>query len=157
MLVFSGPVAKTNLSMWAALKTTSNSMLSSSAAFFAISAASMRRASSRRNWPAKHEVKWAENWKIIILWNNYREKRKNSGKGDTKLRFMCTVHLRAHYLVILYIPFPWLQGIAMYLIWYVNKFFFLKIPQRRLKQEIKWTNLKIYYRYVKMFLKSKAI
>lgn len=45
----------------------------------------------------------------------------------------------------------------MYLIWYINKFFSLKILQRLLRQEIKRTNLKIYYRYVKMFLKSKAI
>lgn len=47
-----GRCTSTNLSIWAALKTTSNSILSSSAAFFAISAASIRRDSSSRNWPA---------------------------------------------------------------------------------------------------------
>ena len=42
----------TNLSMWAALNTTSNSELSSSAALSAIWAASPRRDCSSRNWPA---------------------------------------------------------------------------------------------------------
>lgn len=41
----------TYLSMWAALKTTSNSPLSRRAAFFAISAASSSRDSSNKNWP----------------------------------------------------------------------------------------------------------
>lgn len=43
----------THLSMWAALKTTSNSPLSRRAAFSAISAASSSRDSSNKNWPGR--------------------------------------------------------------------------------------------------------
>lgn len=61
----------TNLSMWAALKTTSNSVLSNSAAFFAISAASIKRDSSSRNWPER------QNWyelEMQSMQNTWREK-----------------------------------------------------------------------------------
>ncbi len=54
-----------HLSMWAALKTTSNSSLSNWAAFFAISAASKSRDSSSKNWP--EEKKKRGNFILYLL------------------------------------------------------------------------------------------
>lgn len=50
-VVYMDLVCPSHLSMWAALKTTSNSSLSNWAAFSAISAASKSRDSSSKNWP----------------------------------------------------------------------------------------------------------
>lgn len=80
-----GRCTSTNLSIWAALKTTSNSVLSSSAAFFAISAASIRRDSSRRNWPAMECVNISpqEITDVIHLRQNSPEKDAQKNPKQT--------------------------------------------------------------------------